>query len=191
MNRILSALPIGAALYAAALVPALAQPVDGGGERVNVVIVYGNDQCPASQGDEIVVCPRKAEQERYRIPEMFRGSESPQNEAWTSRVQSYETVGRGGTLSCTPTGPGGSTGCLAQMIETAYAERGLQPDVRFADLIAEERARRLANIDQNASEEQARVESLERQYEERRRAEEAAAAEAAPDAAPPPPLPPR
>ncbi len=180
-----------AALIALTAVPALAQPVGGGTERVNVVIIYGDDQCPESQGDEIVVCPRKAEQERYRIPEMFRGSESPQNEAWTSRVDSYETVGRGGTLSCTPVGPGGSTGCLARMIETAYAERGLAPDVRFADLIAAERERRLANIDQNASEEQARVESLERQYEARRIAEEAAAGAANGPDAPPPALPPR
>lgn len=186
MTRTLAA-ALAATLLSAA--PALAQPVTGGNERVNVVIVYGDDACPESTGDEIVVCPRKEEAERYRIPEMFRGSDSPQNEAWTNRVERYEMVGRNGTLSCTPTGPGGSTGCLARMIETAYDERGLAPDVRFAELINAERERRLSTIDADAAEAQARVETIEREYEERRRREEAAASgvEDANDAPPPPP----
>ena len=138
--------------------PALAQ--DSGGDKVNQIIVYGNDPCPVSEAD-ITVCARKAEQERYRIPAMFRGSESPQNEAWNEKVLAYETVGKTGTLSCTPVGPGGSTGCLAKMIDNAYKERGLAPDVKFAELIAAERAKRLSTIDQLSAEEQARVEALE------------------------------
>lgn len=121
---------------------------------------------------------------------MFRGSESPQNEAWTNRVQSYELVGRTGTLSCSAVGPGGSTGCLERIINKAYAERGLAPDVKFAELIAAERAKRLATIDQASAEEQARVEALEKQYEEKRKAEEAAASSVAtpdePKTSPPP-----
>src|SRR5204863_6235148 len=100
---------------AAASAPALAQ--DAGGEKVNQLIVYGNDPCPVSEGADITVCARKAESERFRIPEMFRGSDSPANEAWNEKVLAYETVGRTGTLSCSPVGPGGSTGCLAKMID--------------------------------------------------------------------------
>lgn len=177
-----------AALLALSGAPALAQ--DAGGEKVNQLIVYGNDACPVPTGDEITVCARKAEAERYRIPEMFRGSESPQNEAWSSRAQAFEMVGKFGTLSCSAVGPGGSTGCLEKMINTAYAEKKLAPDIRFADLIAAEREKRLAGIDQRSAEEQARVEELEKQYEAKRKAEEAASSSVAtPDepATPPPP----
>jgi hypothetical protein len=164
-----------AVLFAAILpsAPALAQ--DTGGDKVNQLIVYGQDPCPVPTGDEITVCARKAESERYRIPDMFRGSESPANEAWSSRVQSYELVGRTGALSCSAVGPGGSTGCLEKMINKAYAEKKLAPDVRFAELIAAEREKRLGGIDQRSAEEQARVEALEKQYEDKRKAEEATA----------------
>lgn len=177
-----------AALLALSGAPALAQ--DSGGDKVNQLIVYGSDPCPVPTGDEITVCARKAESERFRIPEMFRGSESPQNEAWSTRAQSIEMVGKFGTLSCSPVGAGGSTGCLEKMINTAYAEKKLAPDVRFADLIAAEREKRLSVIDQRSAEEQARVEELEKQYEAKRKAEEAAASSVAtPDepTTPPPP----
>jgi hypothetical protein len=178
------------ALLSAAAFVAPASAQDAPEARVNQLIVYGNDPCPQSEGSDITVCARKAETERFRIPEMFRGSESPQNEAWSNRVQAIEMVGRTGTQSCSPVGPGGSTGCLARMIDNAYAERGLQPDVKFADLVAAERARRLSTIDQSSAEEQARVESLERQYEARRLAEEAAASGTATASEPaPPPIP--
>ena len=168
--------------------PALAQ--DAGGDKVNQIIVYGEDPCPVSEGADITVCARKAEAERYRIPAALRGSDSPQNEAWNEKVLAYETVGKTGTLSCSPVGPGGSTGCLAKMIDKAYKERGEAPDVKFAELVAAERARRLSTIDQLSAEEQARVEALEKQYEARLKAEDAAADAADPGASPPP-VPPR
>lgn len=132
--------------------------------RVNQLIVYGDDPCPQSSDDEITVCARKDEGERYRIPEPLRLTPSPENDAWNNRVIAYETVGKTGTLSCTPTGAGGWTGCVNQMIETAYAEKDSDPSLRFSELIAEERARRLATIDADAAEEQARVEEAEREY---------------------------
>lgn len=136
--------------------------------RVNQLIVYGEDPCPQSSDDEITVCARKDEGERYRIPEPLRTSPSPENDAWNNRVIAYETIGKTGTLSCTPTGAGGWTGCVNQMIETAYAEKESDPSLRFNELIAEERARRLATIDTDAAEEQARVEQAEREYFEER-----------------------
>lgn len=159
--------------------PAAAQDA---GERVNQLIVYGDDPCPQSTEGEITVCARKDESERYRIPEPLRGSESPQNDAWNNKVLAYETVGKTGIQSCSPVGPGGSLGCTQRLIDTAYAERREGSDVKFGQLIAEERAKRLATIDAEAEETQKRVEEAERQYEERqRREQEAAAASAQPD----------
>jgi len=53
---------------AALSAPAAAQDAD----RISEIIVYGNDPCPRSTDDEVVVCARKPESERYRIPERFR-----------------------------------------------------------------------------------------------------------------------
>jgi hypothetical protein len=154
--------------------PALAQA--GGDGRMNMVIVYGNDPCPQSTGDEITVCARKGEGERYRIPEPLRGSDSPQNEAWTNRVLAYESVGAAGTQSCSATGPGGWTGCASKFINNAYAEKKQTTDVHFSDMIAKEREKRAATVDANAADTQARVEVEEKAYDE---AHKAAAANAA------------
>lgn len=164
MTRLLPLLVACAAIGAAAA-PAAAQ--DQAGDKVNTVIIYGDDECPASTGAEIVVCARLQEEERYRIPEALRESSDPANEAWANRVQSYETVGDFGPLSCTTIGLGGELGCTAQMIAAAYAEKRSGPGVRAGELIAEARGERLATIDAEAAETQARVEELERQYMER------------------------
>ncbi len=166
----LSAALLGLApLLALGAAPAAAQ--EDGGDRVNTLIIYGDDPCPATTGAEIVVCARLDETERFRIPERLRQSGSPDNESWASRVQSFEAVGDFGPLSCTPIGTGGELGCTAKMIEAAYAERATSSDVRFGQLIAQARDERLATIDAEASETQTRVEELERQYDERLRRE--------------------
>jgi hypothetical protein len=152
--------------------PASAQ--DEGGDRINQLIVFGDDPCPPSTQNEITVCARKGESERYRIPENLRTSEDPQNVAWTERVRSYETVGAFGTMSCSPVGAGGMTGCTQQLIDAAYAEKEQSSDVRFSQLIEEERARRLSTIDEEAAAEQGRVEEIEREYMERLERERAA-----------------
>jgi hypothetical protein len=171
------------AVVALAPMPAVAQ--DDGGDRVNTLIIYGDDECPKSEGDEIVVCARMDEGERYRIPERLRQSDDPANNAWANRVQSFETVGDFGPLSCSPIGTGGELGCTAEMIEAAYAERAQSSNVRFSQLIAEERAERLATIDEEAAATQARVEELERQYDERLRRAQEGEAETT-DPSPPP-----
>ena len=167
MFRILTAI-VPAAALAFAAAPALAQEEQGGGERVNQVIVYGQDPCPPSQGDEITVCARKPEAERYRIPEPLRGIDTPQADAWSNRVQAYETVGKFGTNSCSPVGAGGFTGCTQKLIQRAAAERANGTDIKFGELIQKERERRLATIDKSAAEEQARVEDEENAYEARK-----------------------
>lgn len=162
------------AAFAGLAAPAAAQ--QAAEPKVNQLIIYGDDKCPESVGDEIVVCARKAESERFRIPSILRESNSPSNEAWTNKVLAYETVGRSGTQSCTPVGPGGWTGCSSKMIRDAYAEKATGTDVRMAELVAEERAKRLATIDADAAETQKRVEQAEKEYLERQKAAEDAAA---------------
>lgn len=186
MIRFPSILP----LAAVALAATSASAQDEAGDKVNMVIVYGDDECPASSETEITVCARKAESERYRIPETLRSSSSPANEAWTERVERLETVGSFGTMSCSPVGAGGVTGCTQQMIEAAYRDREDRSEVRFGQLIEEARQERLSTIDVDAAAEQERVEQLERAYMERLERERAGPVpgEVAESAAPPPEL---
>lgn len=166
-----------AAFAALAVTPLAAQ--EAGGDKVRMVIVYGDDAAPEPQGDEIVVVARMPESERFRIPEALRYSDNPANQAWINRVEKLEFVGDFGTLSCSAVGIGGSTGCTQEMIREAYADRNASPSVRFGQLIAAARAERLSTIDESAAEEQARVEAIEREYMERLESE----AEGEPDAA--------
>ena len=59
---------------------------------------------PRAAEGEIVVCARKDESERYRIPETLRDNpNAAQNQAWSERVRAYEYVGsKTGTQSCSP-----------------------------------------------------------------------------------------
>ena len=122
MTKLPARLAAGAVLLAGlAAVPqaGLAQA----GSRVSEIIVYGNDPCPRSTDDEVVVCARKPEADRYRIPERFRSSGPRQTrEAWANRAKSFETVGATGINSCSPVGPAGFTGCLRQVIDQAVGE---------------------------------------------------------------------
>ncbi|MFM5908887.1 MAG: hypothetical protein ACKOPO_15065 [Novosphingobium sp.] len=155
--------------------PALAQPADN--EKVNAVIVYGQDECPKPVGDEITICARKPEAERYRIPKGLRETPSATSQSWNSRVLAYERVGKTGTMSCSAAGAGGWTGCSQKLIEQAYAEKQGE-DMSFARIVEDERNKRLATIDADAAATQARVEEAEKQIEARQKAE-AEAAEAA------------
>lgn len=169
MNRLTAFGLVLAPVALLATSPAAAQ--DDNLDTVNLVIIYGDDDCPASQGGEIVVCQRLDEDERYRIPATLRESSDPANQSWTERVKSFETVGAFGNLSCTPSGYGGWAGCTQQLIDAAYAERRGGSNVRAAQLIEEARRERLSTIDADAAAEQARVEELERQYQARLEAE--------------------
>ncbi len=124
MNKILISLAATAVAgggLAALSVPAHAQ--DSGDSKISEIIVYGNDPCPRSTDDASVVCARKPESERYRIPERYRQSGPLQSrQSWTQKAKSFEYVGRTGTQSCSAVGPGGYTGCLQNMIDRAKSE---------------------------------------------------------------------
>lgn len=94
-------------------------------QRTQSVLVYGDDPCPRSSNDEIVVCGRESEAERYRIPKRLRESAiSVPEQAWTNRVQTLDDVSRAGLpSSCSPVGSGGQTGCYARYSDQWRAER--------------------------------------------------------------------
>ncbi len=104
MSR-LSPLTLLASIAIAAPIAAFSVPAAAQGSKVSEIIVYGTDPCPRSTDDEVVVCARKPEGERYRIPERY---------------------GRTGINSCSAVGPGGFTGCTQQLINQAFRERGEQ-----------------------------------------------------------------
>ncbi len=155
-------------------VPAQAQ--DQAGDRVNQLVIYGDDPCPVSSDEEIVVCARKDEGERYRIPETLRsgGLGDAKNQAWSERVRSYEYVGKSGTSSCSPTGAGGFTGCTQALLSQAYAEKGIDDTVNWGQLIEEERQLRLSRIDAESDAVEERLLEIEAQREARNAAAEAA-----------------
>jgi len=99
--------------------PALAQKTD------RVLIIFGNDKCPTNaSGDEIIVCARRPESERYRIPKELRArSQSPDSQSWAVRSQSALATGRTGAGSCSNAGAGGWTGCWAEQMRAAKAEK--------------------------------------------------------------------
>lgn len=127
MTKLLIALSGAAALAAGSV--ALPQPAEAQAASVSEIIVYGTDPCPRSTDDNVVVCARKPESERYRIPEKYRPSgPRQQREAWASRATVLQTVGDTGTNSCSPVGPGGFTGCLTQVIKEARTQRRQQAE---------------------------------------------------------------
>ena len=158
-----------AALASAAVfasTPALAQ--SKGGDRVNMVIAYSEDECPEqTEEGEIVVCQILVEAERYRIPSNLRASDSPQNVSRVKEVEKLKYVGDFGAYSCSPAGAGGFTGCTEKFIESAYQEKSEAETIRFSQLIEAQRQERLSTIDASAAEMQERVEQIEREYLER------------------------
>ena len=114
-----------AAVFAAgfAVSPAAIAQTQPSGDRVNEIIVFGTDPCPRATDDQVVVCKRVGEEERYRIPERLReGGSLQERTAWANKVRSIERVGRTGIQSCSPVGPAGYTGCMEQMINSAREE---------------------------------------------------------------------
>ncbi len=169
-------LPLFALILAGSAIalPAAAQEAVIDGEKVNQVIVYGDDQCAASSSDEIVVCNRLPEAERYRVPQIFRGGSplDPRNNAWANKVVAVERIGRFGTDSCSPTGLGGFTGCTQALVAGAKAERQAADKTDWQAMIADERAKRIAGIDAASNEVEAAVLAEERALAERQKAAE-------------------
>ncbi|HEY5713156.1 MAG TPA: hypothetical protein VIT38_14775 [Allosphingosinicella sp.] len=120
-------------LYPAALLialPLLVSPALAKGpdlpERQSTLVVYGSDPCPrASSDSEAVVCARRPESDRYRIPRRFRDRpERPAEVSWASRVESLdEASAQARPNSCSVVGSYGQSGCQQQFISQWYASR--------------------------------------------------------------------
>ncbi len=95
-------------------------------ERVTSIVVYGDDPCPQAKGDEIVVCAREPDSERYRIPKKLRETkkQSGGSLSWAARVRGLEDASRPQMPnSCSPVGSGGQTGCTTAMLRQWFLER--------------------------------------------------------------------
>ena len=129
---------------------AAAAPIGGApvaDPRINQLIIYGDDPCPQSSNDEIIVCARLPENDRYRIPPNVRENPNdPARQSWANRALELSYLGRTGTDSCSPTGPGGFTGCFNQIVQQARAERAGRDEVNWNRLIEEAREERMRRI---------------------------------------------
>jgi hypothetical protein len=108
--------------------PAAAQPAAPAAvTRESTIIVYGDDPCPQPENEnEAVVCARRPEAERYRIPRQIR-ERQPIEESWGSRVASLEDESRPMRPgSCSAVGSGGQSGCTNMMIRQWFAERAMR-----------------------------------------------------------------
>jgi hypothetical protein len=113
------------AALAAAAAPALAQDEPASQPaRESQIEVFGRDPCPQSTGDEIVVCHRRPEEERYRIPEALRHSRDRVEQAWGARTETMNEVSSEvQPNSCSVIGSYGQSGCQQAFINQWYASR--------------------------------------------------------------------
>ncbi len=127
MTRTPGLLPalIGAAVLLAAAAPQPPPPPLPVASRTTTTTVFGNDACPAAPPDEIVVCARLPESERYRIPKKLRKNKVARaDQPWASRVATLDEAARAQRPnSCSAVGFGGQGGCTAAMLRQWAEER--------------------------------------------------------------------
>ena len=109
------------------LAAAMALPAAAGAqlhEREIHITVYGDDPCPTSRSDtEVVVCARRPETERYRIPRRLRDRRNSEA-SWASRSEQLEEAQVSTRPNgCSVVGAWGQTGCTAEAVRAWYAER--------------------------------------------------------------------
>jgi hypothetical protein len=93
-------------------------------DRIINLVVFGDDACPKSTEDEIVVCARRPESERYRIPKALRKKEERAESSWAARNEDLEEASRPSRPgSCSVEGSYGQSGCLQQMLNHWFRER--------------------------------------------------------------------
>ena len=119
-----------AVLAALIALPAMASAqdaqVDKPPQRIRSVTLTGDQTCPKSSGNEIVVCSTL--DQPYRIPKSLRDEKpiAAQNQSWVNRAATMDQVGRvaGGLPdTCSAVGTGGQTGCFLQRNQAYAAER--------------------------------------------------------------------
>jgi hypothetical protein len=100
-------------------------PTDTSLPRQKIVEVFGTDPCPkSSDPDEIIVCSRRPDEDRYRIPPAVRSDAQAlaPNVANRRNLLGDDAGGAGGGIgSCSAVGPGGGTGCN-QALQDQYRQ---------------------------------------------------------------------
>lgn len=95
-------------------------------QRVRSVTVTGDQPCPKSTAQEIVVCSHADRDEQFRIPPKFRELPHPAaNNSWVNRAALIDDVSReagGLPNTCSVNGSGGQTGCSQKALEQWQAE---------------------------------------------------------------------
>ena len=119
-------------LVAASSSPARAQPDDGPGASSDIASKANlriTPRClPGSAGpsEEIVVCGRRSETERQRLPPIISDRFDPNGTVESvsrERHRMYE-VGDSGIGSCSTSGPGGMEGCSWRRFKQALEQHG-------------------------------------------------------------------
>jgi len=121
MKAALSFIAVASIGAVAALLPS----VPAQAQRGSVVMdIFGDEKCPESNGEEIVVCRRLPANEQYRIPKDLRdAAKDAPAPNWSARALSLEYVGKSGASTCTPGGAGSESGCWTKLMQQARAER--------------------------------------------------------------------
>jgi hypothetical protein len=119
-----------AALLFTAVTPAFAQdeaeaPREELAQRTTTTIVYGDEACPKGEEGEVVICGRRPERDRYRIPKELRNKDDPPSEtSWGARNELLEDAARTNLPgSCSPVGSYGQSGCQRQFVDQWYKDR--------------------------------------------------------------------
>lgn len=110
-------------IAALALLVSAGMPAEAQRYRERVVEVFGDDKCPEPRGDEVVICKRLGESDRFRIPTEFREAAAADAVSQEARIDEMVALGRTGTGSCSAVGPGGFTGCFQQQVQNNRDER--------------------------------------------------------------------
>lgn len=129
-------------------------------DRVDQLIVYDDADCPRDTDDTIASCIVVTGESPYRNPATLRPSagRAEVTALERSRILLQPVSGVG---SCSASGAGSIYGCAGQAYGDWKAERAERDEVRYGDLIAQARARRLALIDAEATDEQTAVDELD------------------------------
>ena len=111
-----------ASILAAAAAPAAAQVE----EEPFVTRRILSGECPRVEpGQEIVVCGRRDEDDRYRLPLRSDRFDPRAGIASVSRERNRLLEGEAGGLgSCTNVGPGGMTGCFGKGVDRRRQQLG-------------------------------------------------------------------
>lgn len=99
--------------------PAAAQQAD------RIIDTYGDEKCPSSNGQEIVVCRHHDIQEKYRIPKDLREQAPSPQAAGNTGLAAMSSTGSTGVQinSCNSIGAGVAAGCTKQAADAWAAQK--------------------------------------------------------------------